>query len=89
MTTKSGFECSVDPRIFTDWSFTSAVAKTQTGNDLEKLAGIENLARLLVGEEQYEKLLKHVAENNEGFVPANAVIAELTEIIDSSKEVKN
>ncbi|MBO7423206.1 MAG: hypothetical protein J6T99_07470 [Oscillospiraceae bacterium] len=89
MATKSGFEFAVDPRILTDWRFTMAVAKTQSGKDIEKLAGVEQMASLLLGDEQYQKLLEHVAEQNQGFVPAEAVIAEMTEIMEAAKEVKN
>lgn len=89
MTTKSGFEYSVDPRILTDWRFTMAVAKTQNGGDFEKLAGVEETAKLLIGDDQYKKLLQHVADRNDGFVPADAVVAEMTEIMENAKEVKN
>lgn len=89
MTTKSGFEYRVDPRILTDWRFTMAVAKTQNGKDMEKLAGVEQMATLLLGDEQYQKLLRHVSDQNQGFVPAETIIAEMTEIMEASKETKN
>lgn len=89
MTTKSGFEYQVDPRILTDWRFTMAIAKTQNGSDMEKLAGVERMATLLLGNDQYEKLTEHVAGMNQGFVPADAVIAEITEILENAKEPKN
>lgn len=89
MTTKSGLEYRVDPRILTDWRFTMAVAKTQNGKDIEKLAGVEQMATLMLGEEQYQKLLQHVSDHNQGFIPAEAIIAELTEIMEATKETKN
>lgn len=89
MTTKSGFEYQVDPRILTDWRFTMAVAKTQNGKDMEKLAGLEEMATLLLGDEQYSKMMQHISERNQGFVPADKVIAEMTDIMEASKETKN
>lgn len=89
MTTKSGFEYRVDPRILTDWRFTMAVVKTQNGDDMEKLAGVELVAKLLIGEEQYGQLIKHISDRNDGFVPAEEIIAEMTEIMENAKETKN
>lgn len=89
MTTKSGFEYRVDPRILTDWRFTMAVVKTQNGDDMEKLAGVDQVAKLLIGEEQYGSLIKHISDRNDGFVPAEEIIAEMTEIMENAKETKN
>lgn len=89
MTTKSGFEYRVDPRILTDWRFTMTVVKSQNGNNMEKLAGVEQVAKLLIGEDQYEQLIKHISDRNDGFVPAEEIIAEMTEIMENAKETKN
>ena len=89
MTTKSGFEYRVDPRILTDWRFTMTVVKSQNGDNMEKLAGVEQVAKLLIGEDQYEQLIKHISDRNDGFVPGEEIIAEMTEIMENAKETKN
>ena len=87
--TKSGFEYSCDDRIFSDWRFTMAVSKTQSGTDLERLAGAEQMIELLLGRNEYDRLLAHIASKNDGFVPAETVMAEVTEILNSNNESKN
>ena len=87
--TKSGFEFSCDDRIFSDWRFTMAVSKTQNGTDLERLAGAEQMIELLLGKSEYERLIAHIASNNDGFVPAEAVMGEVTEILNQNNESKN
>lgn len=86
--TKSGFEYSVDPRVLTDWRFTMAITKIQTGKDLEKLSAMYEIAGLLLGD-GYDALMDHVRERNDGFVPVEAVMIEITEILEGAKELKN
>lgn len=87
--TKSGFEYTVDPRILTDWRFTMAVAKIQTGTDLEKMNCVGEMLNLLLGNDQQTKLMEHIAKKNDGFVPAEAIMAEVTEIITKESAAKN
>lgn len=89
MTTKSGFDAVVDPRILSDWRFTMAISKTNSKSDLDKLAGVQEMATLLLGEEQFARLMAHIAEKNDGFVPSEIVVTEVREILDSVKEIKN
>lgn len=87
--TKSGFEYTVDPRILTDWRFTTAITKVQAGDNMTKVAGIQEMANLVLGEDQMKKLEEHIAEKNDGFVPAEAVVKEINEIFESAKNIKN
>lgn len=89
MKTKSGFEFAVDPRILTDWRFTTAVSKVQSGTDMEKLASTTDMVMLLLGKEQHDKLMDHIAKKNEGFVPAEEVMKEVTDILSKCGEAKN
>lgn len=87
--TKSGFKFKVDERMLSDWRFTIAVAKTQAGTDLQKLEGVKEMIDLLLGEKGHQDLISHIAKANEGFVPADAIMAEVTEIMEYSKTAKN
>lgn len=89
MTTKSGFDAVVDPRILSDWRFTMAISKTNSESDLDKLAGVQEMATLLLGKEQLERLMAHIAAKNDGYVPSEVVVAEVREILESVKETKN
>lgn len=87
--TKSGFKYNFDNRILTDWRFTNAVTETQTGKDLEKVSGANKMITLMLGVDGYNELMEHIASKNDGFVPAEAVMAELADILESAKETKN
>lgn len=87
--TKSGFEYECDESILSDWRFVMAVSKTQSGKDLERLAGAGEMVQLLLGADGYEKLMRHISDRNQGRVPAEAVMAETAEIMTAFKEGKN
>ena len=89
-TTRSGFEYTVDERILTDWRFTMALTKTQNGkNELEQIAGAQEMVVLMLGKEGVEALTSHIAEANDGFVPADAVMNEVKEMLENAKPAKN
>lgn len=87
--TKSGFKFKVDERILTDWRFTMAVAKTQSASDMEKLHGAHEMVDLLLGADGEKALQDHVAKHNDGFVPADVFMAEVTEIMMAVPKAKN
>lgn len=81
-TTKSGFEFNIDDRILTDWRFTMALTKCQK-EGMAQLEGCQDMVRMMLGEEGLEKFMKHIADQNDGFVPANVVMSEIQEIFES------
>ena len=87
--TKSGFKFDIDERVLTDWRFTIAVAKTQGEDTLQKLAGANEMVELLLGAEGHQALIAHVAAANDGYVPSDVFMEEVTEIMQSSAKTKN
>lgn len=87
--TKSGFAYKCDDRVLTDWRFTMAVSKTQSGDGFEKLEGAQKMIQMLLGEDGYEKLMEHIASKNDGYVPAENVMSEVADILNAYKEAKN
>lgn len=87
--TENGFEFSYDERILKDWRFVNAIAETQSASEVKKLQGITALTALLLGEQGNERLTEFVAARNDGFAPVDAVMAEITAILESSKDLKN
>lgn len=81
--TRTGFKFDVDDRILTDWRFTMALTKAQNGKGMDQLAGAQEMVSLMLGEEGLEEMMKHVADQNDGFVPAEAVMAEVQDIFES------
>jgi hypothetical protein len=81
--TRTGFEYNIDDRILTDWRFTIALTKCQNGKGMDQLAGAQEMVSLMLGEEGLERMMKHISDNNEGYVPAEAVMAEVQDIFES------
>ena len=81
-TTKSGFTYEIDDRILTDWRFVEALEECQSGSGMAQIKGAKDMVRLMFGD-KYNEFMKHLAEKNEGFVPAEAVMAEVQEIFES------
>lgn len=84
-----GFEVNVDEKILNDWRFTMCVAIINGGTDLEKVAAAGEMVKLLLGKEGSQILMDHIAESNDGYVPAEEMMTAVTQLIDSCKEVKN
>lgn len=87
--TKSGFEFSYDKRILTDWRFITAISDSQSKDDSKKISGVTNMVELLLGADGMESLSAHIASVNDGYVPIEAVMEEIKEILNNSKETKN
>ena len=81
--TKSGFAYDIDDRILTDWRFTMAITKCQNSEGIKQLEGAQEMVRLLFGDEGFSKFMEHIASQNDGFVPAEVVMAEVQEIFES------
>lgn len=87
--TKSGFEYNCNEKILSDWRFIVAASKAQGGTLSEQLAGAVEMVQLILGPEGYGKLMEHISDQNDGIVPVEAVMSEVTEIINAHKETKN
>lgn len=86
--TKTGFKFETDERVLEDWRLVLNIEKAESKNMTEKVKGVAALVHLLLGENE-EKLMKHIANRNEGFIPTDAIIEELASIITETKELKN
>lgn len=88
--TKSGFKYNIDERALGDWRFILAVEKIQNGADMDKLAGAVEMVETLLGKEGHRALIDHIQKKSEdGFVSADAIMAEVNEIITASTKAKN
>ena len=81
--TKTGFKYNVDDRILTDWRFTLALTKCQNGKGIDQLAGAQEMVSLMLGNDGLNELMEHISKNNEGYVPSEAVMAEVKDIFES------
>ena len=81
--TSTGFKYDIDDRILTDWRFTMALSKCQNGTGMDQLTGAQEMVSLMLGKDGLSDLMNHISEKNDGYVPAEAVMAEVKEIFES------
>ena len=81
---KDGFTVNVNENCSNDWNFLTKLRKIDKGD-----AGlIVDVAEILLGgEEEVEKLAKHLEVN--GQTPLDTMVETLTEIMESIGAVKN
>lgn len=80
--TSTGFDYEYDERILSDWRFVEGVAKTTSDNQIERMQGMVSIVNLLLGDET--ALIKHLQELNDGFVPSEKMMEEITDIMNGS-----
>ncbi len=80
--TSSGFSYSFDNRILTDWDFVSLLGSItdEEKKEAEKIASLQKLLKLILGESQTSDLVKHIRDLNDGFAPLEEVMKEFGEI---------
>lgn len=80
--TSSGFSYSFDNRILTDWDFVSLLGSItdEEKKEAEKIASLQKLLKLILGESQTNDLIKHIRDLNDGFAPLEEVMKEFGEI---------
>lgn len=78
--TKSGFSCNVNERKVMDWRYIKAAAKAyRAKTDMEAIDHIMFMINFLLGDEQEERLTKHV-EDKDGIASSDKLEAEFEEI---------
>lgn len=89
VTTKSGFECEIDPRVFADYRTISLIVAMFKGkNDSNNIVGSVELVNRILSPEDQEKLFAAL-EDETGFVDPAAVydtILEIQEIVRRGDE---
>ena len=79
-----GFEVQLDESCLNDWGFLTMLRKIDKG-DTGLIVDIAE--RLLGGEEEVEKLAKHLEVD--GITPADKMVDALSELMESVGELKN
>ena len=82
---KNGFEYSFDEEVLNDMEFLDALYESQGKNPLR----ISEVITKLLGEEQKKALYDYVRDKDTGRVSPEAVTECLTEIFESTAELKN
>lgn len=79
-----GYEVQIDESCLNDWGFLTLLRKIDKG-DTGLIVDIAE--RLLGGEEEVEKLAKHLEVD--GITPADKMVDALSELMTSVSELKN
>ena len=83
-TLNDGFETHIDEACLNDWGFLTMLRKIDKG-DTGLIVDIAE--KLLGGEEEVEKLAKHLEVN--GVTPTDKMVDALAEIMESVNSLKN
>lgn len=86
--TKSGFSFSIPESRLNSLALLQTLRKIVPGKDTYDPYAVLDLPRLILGEEQEQKLYDHIAKIDPE-IPWNLVDQEVTEILNYSKEGKN
>lgn len=88
--TATGFEFEVDERILSDFRFIDAMAGASQDEDYSKFfQSLSKLSPLIFGVDGDKKLMKHIQDLNDGYVPVEKVISEFKDVIECINSSKN
>lgn len=79
-----GFEVEISESCLNDWRFLTVLRKIDKG---ETGLIVDAAEIILGGEKEVERLAQHLEEN--GFTPADKMVAAITEILESANDLKN
>lgn len=85
--TKTGFSFNADETVLDDWRFVKYIAKTKSKNMEEQIVATTGLVDLLLGEDEEERLMSHIAERNNGHIPQKEVINTVINMIEIMTEI--
>lgn len=77
--TVDGIKVTLDPAVFNDYRVTKKMVMVQaatnggTTDDPYILLDFDDLATLIFGKSQFERIQEQIAKRNDGFVPTQAV----------------
>ena len=83
-TLKDGYQVQISDDVANDWRFLTVLRKIDKG---ESGLIVDAAEILLGGEEEVEKLAKHLEVN--GKTPVDVMVSAITELIESVNELKN
>lgn len=87
-TTRTGFSCTLDERIKTDWRLIEYYELINSKNEAEQVRGCVGLMHLMFQEDHGDAIKKHVMELNDGFCPANKLMEEVEDIFQFDEDLK-
>lgn len=88
--TSSGFEVTIDERKTLDFRFLeNAVKSAKSSSDIENMEGYMNMISFLFSKKDKDRLINHVADNNDGIADFEALSKEFQEILEIAKKTNS
>ena len=81
----NGFKVDINKEVLKDWRFIQSVSYSESGNDINRVKGVVDLADLLLGSSK-DALIEKIASENDGAVPIDKMSQYISEIILKLKE---
>lgn len=81
----NGFKVDINKEVLKDWRFIQSVSYSESGNDINRVKGVVDLADLLLGSSK-DALIEKIASENDGAVPIDKMSQCISEIILKLKE---
>lgn len=81
--TKTGFSFAYEKSKLNDMNVIRALGRVDNGDPIS----LDEVGRRVLGEDLYEKLLKHI-ETEDGRQPVDALMAEINDIFGASNDGK-
>lgn len=82
----NGLKYEVDERILNDFRLVDAIALSESNDNAEKLRGLTDYCKLIIGDANMKKLQKMLKKENGGFIPQEAIYEAASEIMEAMKE---
>ena len=82
VTTSSGFECDVNPKITKDYRFIKLLRKLMGDDQEEQFKSLVDVISFLLGEDGEERITQHVMDED-GIADIELINKEVTEILAS------
>ena len=82
VTTSSGFECDVTPKITKDYRFINLIRKLMGDDQNEQFKSLVDVISFLLGEDGEEAITQHVMDED-GIADIELINKEVTEILAS------
>ena len=82
----NGLKYEVDERILNDFRLVDAIALSESDDNAEKLRGLTDYCKLIIGDVNMKKLQKMLKKENGGFIPQEAIYEAASEIMEAMKE---
>lgn len=86
--TKSGFKFKIDERLLDEWDVFEAIADMTSGDNARIIQGTVTFTNTVLKDEK-QRLIEFIRKKNKGYCPQEKMQDLITEIINTTKEIKN